>query len=287
MRQHVQRAPSLREGARAGAGPGVVSRDGPNGAAERLQLSHVGLVFQPAGRRKSAYHAVEDVSFSVEQNEFICVVGPSGCGKSSILLAVAGLVPVSSGDITVDGAIVDGPADDRAVVFQSASLFPWRTALANVSYGLEMGGIAKREARKRATAMMHLVGLEGFESRYPHELSGGMQQRVNLARALAANPRLLLMDEPFAALDAQTRELMQGELLRVWEQMRKSVLFITHQIDEAIFLGDRVVVLTRGPRTTVQETVTVPFSRPRVDSLKRSPEFMHIVDHIWSLIRNG
>ena len=287
MSYRIRRAPSMQEDRIAPARTSVNLGERPATAAERLQLNQVGIVFQPAGKRKAPYHAVEDVSFSVDKNEFTCVVGPSGCGKSSILLAVAGLVPIATGQIMVDGHAVDGPADDRAVVFQSASLFPWRSALANVSYGLELRRIPKRGARERAMAMMRLVGLEGFESRYPHELSGGMQQRVNLARALTADPKLLLMDEPFAALDAQTREVMQAELLRVWEQMQKSVLFITHQIDEAIFLGDRVVVLSKGPRTTVREVIEVPFARPRAEALKRSPEFIQIVDHIWSLIRNG
>lgn len=257
----------------------------PPQRAERLEAKQVGIVFRGLGREP--YRAVGDVSFSVDANEFTCVVGPSGCGKSSILLAAAGLVPIETGELTVDGRPIDGPAADRAVVFQSASLFPWRTALANISYGLEMRKVPKREARQRAMEMTRLVGLATFEDRYPHELSGGMQQRANLARALATDPKLLLMDEPFAALDAQTREVMQAELLRVWEQMQKSVLFITHQIDEAVFLGDRVVVLSKGPNTTVREIVEVPFARPRAESLKRTPEFAQLVDHIWSLIRNS
>lgn len=250
-----------------------------------LVVDQVGITFT-ATKDQSRYQALSSVSMQVKPNEFCCVVGPSGCGKSSLLLAVAGLVPVSAGSITIGSKQVTKPGRNRAVVFQSASLFPWRNVLRNVSYGLELSKTPKREARDRSMEVIKLVGLEGFEGHFPHELSGGMQQRVNLARALVSDPKLLLMDEPFAALDAQTREFMQEELLRIWNQMRKSVLFVTHQIDEAVFLGDHVVVLSKGPGTTVAKIINVDFKRPRHESIKRSPEFLAIVDEIWALIRD-
>jgi len=159
--------------------------------------------------------------------------------------------------------------------------------MANVTYGLELMKVPKRQARERGQKIIDLVGLSGFESHYPHELSGGMQQRVNLARALVADPQLLLMDEPFAALDAQTRDVMQAELLRIWEQMRKSVMFVTHQIDEAVFLGDRVIVMSKGPGTTIADVVEVDFPRPRSEEIRRKPEFLALVDRIWDCIRRG
>ena len=253
-------------------------------ASEDLVLDRVGISYATRDDGPD-FQAVKEVSFTVEPNEFTCVVGPSGCGKSTLLMAAAGLIPVSAGRILVGDEVVTAPGTDRAVVFQAASLFPWRTVIGNVSYALEIAH--RKDARARAREMIELVGLEGADAKYPYELSGGMQQRVNLARALAADPRLLLMDEPFAALDAQTRELMQVELLRVWTEMRKTVLFITHQIDEAVYLGSQVVVLSKGPETVVREILRVDFPRPRDESIKRTPEFIHIVDHIWHLIRSG
>jgi NitT/TauT family transport system ATP-binding protein len=253
-------------------------------ASTELIVDGVGITFTSA-KDRSRYQALSSVSMQIKPNEFCCVVGPSGCGKSSLLLAVAGLVPISGGSITIGSKPVTKPGRNRAVVFQSASLLPWRNVLRNVGYGLELRKVPRREARERSLEVIKLVGLEGFESHYPHELSGGMQQRVNLARALVADPKLLLMDEPFAALDAQTREYMQAELLRIWGQLRKSVLFVTHQIDEAVFLGDHVVVLSKGPGTTVAKIIDVNFKRPRSEALKRSPEFLAIVDEIWDCIK--
>jgi NitT/TauT family transport system ATP-binding protein len=252
--------------------------------AEKVEIDRLGITFRTSPKTPP-YRAIDDVSFNLAAHEFVCVVGPSGCGKSSILLAVAGLIPIASGQIRIAGSSVGGPAGDRAVVFQAASLFPWRTVLKNVGYGLEIRKTPKDIVKERAMEMIELVGLDGFENRYPHQLSGGMQQRVNLARALAQDPKLLLMDEPFAALDAQTRETMQAELLRVWSKMQKSVLFVTHQIEEAVFLGDRVVVLSHGPGTTLLEIIDVTFERPRDETLKRSAAFGQVVDHIWRLIR--
>ena len=228
--------------------------------------------------------AFEEVSLAVEKGEFVAIVGPSGCGKTSLLNVVAGLLPFEEGSVAIDGRPVVGPGTDRAVVFQHPSLLPWRTVSGNVRYGMEMQRRFDRETmRERAERFVKLVGLDGFQRRYPSELSGGMQQRVNLARALACDPAVLLMDEPFAALDAQTREIMQSELLKIWAESRKTVLFITHQINEALYLADRVVVL--GPRPgRVKAVVDVPFGRPRPLALKRDPRFLELEDPIWRLL---
>ena len=228
--------------------------------------------------------ALSNVSLQVEDGEFVAIVGPSGCGKTTMLNIIAGLLPYSEGSVKIDGNKVTGPGTDRAVVFQHASLLPWRTIAGNVRYGMEM---QKRfdaaTMTSRVETFIKMVGLTGFDKHFPGELSGGMQQRVNLARALAADPVVLLMDEPFAALDAQTREFMQAELLKIWAQARKTVLFITHQINEAVYLADRVVVM--GPRPgRVKDVFTIPFPRPRTLSLKRDPKFLEIEDAIWQLV---
>jgi NitT/TauT family transport system ATP-binding protein len=217
------------------------------------------------------------------EGEFVSIVGPSGCGKTTFLSVVDGLVAAGAGRILVDGQAVTKPGPDRAMVFQEASLLPWRTVLGNVCYGLECLSTPRREREERAAHLIDLVGLSGFEHHYPYELSGGMQQRVNLARALLVDPKILLMDEPFASLDAQTRELMQEELLRIWLQAKKTVLFVTHQIDEAIYLSDRVLVFSSRPGR-VKETIRVEIERPRPLGVKREARFHAIEDRIWSLI---
>jgi NitT/TauT family transport system ATP-binding protein len=228
--------------------------------------------------------ALSDVSFSVEDGEFMAIVGPSGCGKTSMLNIVAGLLPYEDGNVAIDGKRVSGPGIDRAVVFQHASLLPWRTIAGNVRYGMELQKRFDEATMKdRTDYFIKLVGLTGFERHYPSELSGGMQQRVNLARALAADPVVLLMDEPFAALDAQTREFMQAELLKIWAKAKKTVVFITHQINEAIYLADRVVVMSARPGR-VKDIFQVPFERPRNLSLKREPRFLELEDSVWKLI---
>jgi NitT/TauT family transport system ATP-binding protein len=228
--------------------------------------------------------ALEGVNLQVMEGEFVSVVGPSGCGKTTFLSVVDGLIPASGGRILVDGKVVTRPGPDRAMVFQDASLLPWRSVLKNVVYGLECNHTDARQARERAMHFIEMVGLAGFENHFPHELSGGMQQRVNLARALVMDPKILLMDEPFAALDAQTREMMQEELLQIWIKAKKTVLFITHQIDEAIFLSDRVAVFTARPGR-VKEVVDIGLERPRLLNLKRSPRFHEIEDRIWRSIQ--
>ena len=252
------------------------------GMAVKLEAQDIRLeYYQP--RTDTRLVALDRVNLAVMDGEFVSIVGPSGCGKTTFLSVVDGLIAATSGRVMVDGQVVDRPGPDRAVVFQDASLLPWRTVERNIVYGLECLGVAMGEAKARARRFIDMVGLSGFEHHYPHELSGGMQQRVNLARALVMDPKVLLMDEPFAALDAQTREVMQEELLQIWLQARKTVLFITHQIDEAIFLSDRVVVFSGRPGR-VKEIIEVDIARPRKLLVKREPRFHAIEDRIWELI---
>jgi len=228
--------------------------------------------------------AVASVSLQVEQGEFVAIVGPSGCGKTTFLNAVDGLLPLTSGSLTLDGRAITGPGHDRSMVFQQPSLLPWRTVLSNVAYGLEIQRVPRPDARARAQRFVELVGLKGFEESYPLELSGGMQQRVNLARALAVDPEVLLLDEPFASLDAQTRETMQHELLRVWNETRKTAIFITHDIVEAVYLADRVFVFTARPGR-LKETIRVDLERPRDLRIKLDPRFIALQTRIWESIR--
>ena len=237
-----------------------------------------------AQRTQQRLVAVESVSFSAESRQFVAIVGPSGCGKTTILNAVAGLLTDFGGQIAIDGQPVRGPGLDRAMVFQSPALFPWRTVQRNVTYGLELQGRSPRDARGQAQEFINLVGLQGFEESYPHELSGGMQQRVNLARALAVRPRVLLFDEPLSALDAQLRELMQLELQRVWLQTRNTVLFVTHDISEAILLADAIVVLSARP-ARVKQIIPVNLPRPRERVLRHHPDFLALEDAIWNAIQ--
>jgi NitT/TauT family transport system ATP-binding protein len=211
------------------------------------------------------------------------IVGASGCGKTTLLRMLDGLIAPTSGSILLDQQPIDGPGYGRAFVFQQDRLLPWRNVVSNVMLGSEIKGNARPADRERALKFIDLVGLGGFEKHYPHELSGGMRQRVNLARALTAEPEVLLLDEPFASLDAQTREIMQAELLRVWRETRKTALFVTHQIDEAVYLSDRVVILTVRPGR-IKEIVTIDLPRPRELAVKRTPAFVEYTSHIWSLI---
>ncbi len=224
--------------------------------------------------------ALENVDLSVADGAFVSLLGPSGCGKSTFLKIVNGLLRQTSGEIRLH-RVAKGRED--AMVFQDASLFPWYTVTDNVAYGLVCAGVPRRAARERAQPYIDLVGLKGFGDKYPYQLSGGMQQRANLARALAVDSAILLMDEPFASLDAQTRELMQAELLRIWNASQKTVLFVTHQIDEAVFLSDRVVVMAPRPGRVIAD-ITIDIPRPRSLDVKRTPQFQEYEERIWKLI---
>ena len=249
--------------------------------APALALSARGVrmeyVDQATGERLLA---IDRVDIAIPDGQFLSIVGPSGCGKSTFLKIVNGLFPATDGRIEIHQ---HGAGAPDAMVFQDSSLFPWYSVTDNVAYGLVCRGVPKREARQRAKPYIDLVGLTGFEGKFPYQLSGGMQQRVNLARALTVDPEILLMDEPFAALDAQTRELMQAELLRIWNEASKTVLFITHQIDEAIYLSDRVLVMSARPGRILAD-ITIALPRPRRLEIKRSPEFIRYADQIWGLI---
>lgn len=206
--------------------------------------------------------ALKAISFEVARNEFVSILGPSGCGKTTMIRIVAGLLDADAGEVLVDGRPIAGPGQDRAMVFQNFGLLPWRTVLRNVALGLEAQGLSRRERAETAARYVELVGLKGFENYFPHQISGGMQQRVGIARALACDPKILLMDEPYGAVDAQTREKMQEELLRIWSTTEKTVLFVTHSIDEAIYLSDRVIIMRPNPGE-IERTITVNLPRPR------------------------
>src|SRR5436309_293954 len=236
-------------------------------------------------RSKKLFRAVQGVDLAVRPGEFVAIVGPSGCGKTTFLNAVDGLIPIASGSLTLDGRGITAPGPDRAMVFQQPGLLPWRTVLGNVIFGVEaQRTLGKRDAIERAKQQIELVGLSGFEDAYPLELSGGMQQRVNLARALLTDPEMLLLDEPFAALDAQTREMMQREVLKLWSKTKKTALFITHYMKEAIYLSDRVIVFTRRPGR-VKNELEIKLSRPRDLRVKRDPQFLTYEDEIWESIQ--
>ncbi|MDH7799686.1 MULTISPECIES: ABC transporter ATP-binding protein [unclassified Beijerinckia] len=246
-----------------------------------LKIDNVSQTF--VRKDKSSVEALRAIDLSINEGEFVSIVGASGSGKSTLLRIIDGLLAPSSGAVLVDGIKVDRPGRDRAMVFQQDSLLPWKTVTENVGYGLTLAGRPKAEVQAIAQRFIDMTGLSGFESHYPHQLSGGMRQRVNVARALAVDPKILLLDEPFAALDAQTREIMQTELLSIWQKSRKTVLLITHQIDEAVFLSDRVIVFSARPGC-VKTEVKIDLPRPRDLDLKRHPAFIEQVDHIWKLI---
>ncbi|MDI6790969.1 MAG: ABC transporter ATP-binding protein [Thermodesulfobacteriota bacterium] len=247
-----------------------------------IELKQIRVTFpQPEG---GELLAVDRFDLQVQRGEFVTIVGPSGCGKSTLLSVVDGLVRSSSGQVHVEGMLVTGPGPDRALVFQEFALLPWRTVEGNIGLGLELQHkLSSRRIKELVLHYINMVGLQGFERHYPYQLSGGMRQRVGIARALAVNPEILLMDEPFAALDAQTREIMSVELLRIWEQDKKTVLFITHSIDESVYLADRVVVMSSRPGR-VKEIIQVGLPRPRGLAIKDAPEFVRLRRHIWDLL---
>jgi NitT/TauT family transport system ATP-binding protein len=251
----------------------------------KLEVRNVSKSFrQPDGQRMPV---VEAFSLQVANLEFLALLGPSGCGKSTLLRMIDGLMPCDTGSIHLDGEDITGlPGKGRGMVFQTFDLFPWRTALGNVEFGLEVQGVPNPERRERARRYLGLVGLQGFEDSFPHQLSGGMQQRVGIARAFAIRPEVLLMDEPFGALDVQTRDILQDELLQIWEQDQKTVLFVTHGIEEAIYLSDRIIVFSPRPARIVRE-IRVPFARPRREEMKTDPAFLALRREIWAVLKQG
>jgi len=245
-----------------------------------LEVKHLGKVFKtPMGKAV----ALDDINFVTHRREFLCVVGPSGCGKSTLVRILAGLEEKSSGEVLLQGKRVTGPGRDRGMVFQGYTLFPWLTVKKNVMFGLEINGQAGEEAGRQALQWLQLVGLEKFADAYPHQLSGGMKQRVAIVRALANQPRILLMDEPFGALDAQTRGRMQAHLLEIWKKIDITIVFITHDLDEAVFLADRILVLSPHPGR-VQELIEVPVAHPRSTRQSISPEFLATKARLEELI---
>jgi NitT/TauT family transport system ATP-binding protein len=253
----------------------------------KISIENICKYFYGKERRGAAskFIAIRNVSLDVREGELLSIVGPSGCGKSTLLDLLAGLEPLSEGAIYIDGGKVTGPDLRRGIVLQGYALFPWRTVRGNVEFGLEIKDTEKKEMEETSQHFIKLVGLEDFADKYPHELSGGMRQRVALARALAYGPEILLMDEPFAAVDAQTRETLQEELLHIWEETRKTIIFITHSIDEAIFLSDRVAVMTSSPGS-IKSILSVDIERPR-NSDRATAEFSSLRREIWNLLQNG
>ncbi|MBS0960617.1 ABC transporter ATP-binding protein [Acetobacter thailandicus] len=267
-------------------------RDLPPDVAERmaqikkrdyvLKIDHVTKEFV---QKRSRIKALDDIEFGVHRRELVCVVGPSGCGKSTLIRILAGLEDPTSGHILMDGKSVHGPGADRGMVFQKYTLFPWLDVCQNVMFGIEMAGVSRLEAQRQALQWLQMIGLEQFAKAYPHQLSGGMQQRVAIARALAASPRVLLMDESFSALDAQTRTKMQNYLMEIWRKIDITIVFITHDLDEAIYLADRILVLKPNPGR-VEEVIEVPLSRPRRAEQMTSDEFLATKAHLEELIRS-
>lgn len=249
----------------------------------KVAVSNVSKTF---GSNESLVYALKNISFTVEEGSFVVIIGPSGCGKTSLLRIIGGLIPPNGGEVLIDGRPISGPGPDRSIVFQNFRLLPWRKVLGNVEMGLEINGTEKSQRRELSKKVVDLVGLSGFENHYPVELSGGMQQRVGLARALVVNPAILLMDEPFGSVDAQTREQLQTELLKLWSKTRKTVIFITHDIDEAIYLGDKIIIISSRPGM-VQETVTVDLPRPRWErkaEIIESTVFINLKKNLWKAL---
>jgi NitT/TauT family transport system ATP-binding protein len=250
---------------------------------EVRQLSKV--FFEQNDPRKPGFVALYNISLAIRNKEFVSLLGPSGCGKTTLIRIIAGLIPADRGEVVVNGQIVTAPGRDRCMVFQQFGLLPWRTVLSNVEFGLEIEGVGKEDRRRAADKYLELVGLRGFEQYYPHQISGGMQQRVGIARALSKQPDILLMDEPFGAVDAQTREQLQEELLKIWNQTDTTIVFVTHSIDEAIYLSDRVVVM-QGRPGRIKEEVTVELPRPRWEGdVKADPRFAQLRTHLRESLR--
>ena len=251
-------------------------------ASAQIKVERVSHTYRPARGREVL--ALDEVSLDIAPREFVALLGPSGCGKSTLLYLIGGFLPVEKGAIRIEGAAVAGPGPDRGVVFQHFALFPWKTVRANVRYGLEKMRLPRGEQERRAQAYIDLVGLKGFEDSYPSQLSGGMKQRAALARTLAVDPKMLLMDEPFGALDAQTRSLMQSELQAIWQRTPTTVVFVTHDVQEAVRLAQRVVVMSARPGK-IKATVDIGLDRAD-PHIYRSPAFAEKVDEIWDLVRD-
>ena len=241
------------------------------------------IAVRGAGKHFGALEVFRGVDLQVGEREVVAIIGPSGCGKTTLLRCIDGLLPLSAGEIRVEGQAVTGPREGVAMVFQHFGLFPWKTVFQNVAYGLKVAGASKAEIEEKTPRYIQLVGLGGFEGYYPYQISGGMQQRCGLARALAIEPRVLLMDEPFGAVDAQTREILQFELLRIWELRPTTMVFVTHSIDEAVLMGDRVVIL-KGRPSGVHETIAVDLPRPRGRNTLLEPRFVALREHVWGTL---
>ena len=256
----------------------------PAARAGSIQISGVGRVFGTSG---TDVVALADVSLDIKPGRFVVLVGPSGCGKSTLLMMLAGLLRPTTGTILINGAVIEKPDPDRVgVVFQEASLFPWLTALENIEFPMSIRRAPREQRRARAEAMLNLVGLQGFGGRYPHELSGGMKQRVSIARGLVQNPPVLLMDEPFAALDEQTRMTMGHELLRIWSHTAKTVVFVTHSLTEAVYLADEVLVMSTRPGRII-DRLPVTLARPRTYEMMATDVFGRLRERIWQQIRSA
>jgi NitT/TauT family transport system ATP-binding protein len=254
------------------------------GTKLKLKIDHLSQEY-PSRGRQPALLALDDISLTVEPGEILVVLGPSGCGKSTLLNVIAGLLKPTRGDAVFEGLHTDPRQPFTAVVFQEFALFPWRTVQDNVAFGLQMLRTPAAETAERVRHHLRLVGLEAFADRHPHQLSGGMKQRVSIARALAVDPVMLVMDEPLSALDAQTRTILQGELVKLWAATHKSIFYVTHNIEEAVFLAHRIVILSRRPGR-IREIVPIPIPHPRDEHVRALPVFGELVEHCWSLIRN-
>jgi len=240
-------------------------------------------VVSGAGKRYGTLQVFQDVSFEVGERDVLTIIGPSGCGKTTLLRCIDGLIPLNDGTIALDGEPITRPRAGVAMVFQHFGLFPWKTVFQNVAYGLKIAGASREEIEEKVPGFLNLVGLRGFEHYYPYQISGGMQQRCGVARALAIEPRVLLMDEPFGAVDAQTREILQFEMMRIWESRPTTMLFVTHAIEEAVLMGDRVMVL-KGRPASVYEIIKVDLPRPRERSILSHPRFAQLREHVWTTL---
>jgi NitT/TauT family transport system ATP-binding protein len=261
--------------------PLAIAKRDDTAAAPRAAKSPVRIQVHALAKRYGSLEVFRGITFEVGEREIVSIVGPSGCGKTTLLRCIDGLLPVNEGEIWIDGQRLIAPIAGVAMVFQHFGLFPWKTVSENVAYGLRMAGAAKSDVKRKVDYFIDLVGLSGFEHAYPYQMSGGMQQRCGLARALAVEPSVLLMDEPFAAVDAQTREILQFELLRIWEQRPTAMLFVTHSIDEAVLMGHRVLVL-RGRPAGIFETIEVDLPHPRSRSTLSHPRFAALREHVWA-----